>query len=704
MMNFVTYILGVALLVLMPSQAQGKIWSLNDVLDATCRVNAGSAYGSGTAINEKNGYHYILTNAHVVGSSKTVRVEFFRDGRKTLPIPGRVVFRRLSSGSVLDVAIIAVNSKYFGDQPPRIAVLGKRKEVAIDKYIKSAGCPSARWANSWEGFIVKESESKLIFYPPPIGGQSGSGLYIVANRNGVKQTVLKGIVTWRLGSGGRDRNTGFQKARGGAVLIDKLYDAIEGRSNASFETVPEHWATVNQIRIPVFAHKGAYAYGEDGTYYPLKYNKDGGYIIEGVPNGIKLLAIGVQCPDCGSRGHRRFRSQRPPSLLPIPPRDGLPENPSPNPDNPYDFLPDLDEEEIEPLPPINPPKTDEELNILKKKNAELKENLDNKTSEIASLVEKLSTLEQKYSNIKDCLISEKKILSDEISQLRIDIVNQQSRVQNLVLTLHATEKALTKVKDESNQSVSGLQDSIVALKEKNQTLQNQVEDIVDAHNEEKSIINKDFEEVKQEKVDITEQRNWLGWLSGGLGVGILGWLAKLYMSTNPLRRIENKLDPLQDKVQQAIEPIIGADIAATLRQKIENLEEKVISAVDKLAQQKAEKEIKVQEKESNVVEQKIKDLEEKIVSVVDKLVQQKTEPPTVIVQQVPQLHGTQPPFFDVEEYEIDSGQELEVGVLSDRDKEADVVEELKRINTNMQNVVENLSKTRRQQRPKKKNY
>ena len=55
-MNFVTYILGVALLVLMPSQAQGKIWSLNDILDATCRVNAGSAYGSGTAINQKNGY------------------------------------------------------------------------------------------------------------------------------------------------------------------------------------------------------------------------------------------------------------------------------------------------------------------------------------------------------------------------------------------------------------------------------------------------------------------------------------------------------------------------------------------------------------------------------------------------------------------------------------------------------------------------
>ena len=731
-MNFITKILGIALLMLIPTQAEGKIWSLNEVLDATCRVNAGSAYGSGTAINKKNGYYYILTNAHVVGSSQSARVEFFKNGRKTLPIPGKVVFRRLSSKSVLDVAIIAVDAKYFGNHPPRIAVLGNRKEVAVGNYVQSAGCPSARWANSWEGFIVQQEGGRLIFYPPPIGGQSGSGLYIVANRNGVKQTVLKGVVTWRLGSGGRNNNTGFESARGGAVLIDRLYDAIEGKGNASFEEIPANWTPVSEVKIPVFAHKGTYVYADNGVYYPIKYYEDGSYTIVGVPRGTKVLAIGIQCPGCGPR-YNSPGSQRPPRddrhLLPIPPRD----DPGPAPDSgrgPYDFLPDLDEEEIEPAPPIEPPKNDEELEELRKQNTDLKTELSEQNKKIAGLVEKLNAVEEEYTSVKDAMIAEKQVLSDEISQLRIDIVNQQTQVQNLVLTLDETEKVLSKalsdknemieekdgvidekdkvIEDKSNElksqqdSVNALNEAIEQLLNKNQEL----EFVVEEQNEEAKEKDTLIENAKQKIQETSEQRNWFGWLSGGLGIGILGWFAKWYISTNPLRRIEDKLDPLQDKVQQAIEPIIGADTAATLRQRIEDMEQRLIDTVDKLTIEKIEEPAvtispEPVEKTPDVVDKlegKLKSLEDIFINAVDKLVAHKTESPTVVVHQVPQVETQE---ID-EDYEIDAGPEPEIGVLSTRDREDDVVEELKQVNRTMQQVVDNLAKSRKQHRPKKK--
>ncbi len=230
---------------------QAKVLTLNEILESTCRVKAGSAYGSGTCFKHEGGKYYILTNAHVVGNNRTVSLEFFKNGHKTLPISATVVFKKLIQRSDVDLAIVAVDGKYFGNYPPRVAKVAARDAKAEGNYMLSAGCPSARWASAWEGTIKNETGGRIIFYPPPIGGQSGSGLYIVNNG----QTLLKGVVTWRIGNSGRDGRTGYERAQGAAVNIDRLYDVIAGR--VEYNRIPDNNQTVKYVKTPIKNNIGA---------------------------------------------------------------------------------------------------------------------------------------------------------------------------------------------------------------------------------------------------------------------------------------------------------------------------------------------------------------------------------------------------------------------------------------------------------------
>lgn len=67
--------------------------ALRDVSEASCRVTAGSASGSGTSVYVDETYLYVITNAHVVGNSRTATVEFWKYGQKTLPIRGNIIWR-----------------------------------------------------------------------------------------------------------------------------------------------------------------------------------------------------------------------------------------------------------------------------------------------------------------------------------------------------------------------------------------------------------------------------------------------------------------------------------------------------------------------------------------------------------------------------------------------------------------------------------
>ena len=245
MLKQLTLCLSMALCFAAPAKAEK--WTLNQILETTCRVQAGDAYGSGSCIKYEDGKYWILSNAHVVGRNKTVYVEFFRNGRKTLPIPAKVEWKRLEDKTEIDFALLSVSENYFGKYPPRVATMAPTGAVAVGGYMVSAGCPGARWPSAWEGFLINSQEGRLLFYPPPLGGQSGSGLYIICKEKDEYQTYLKGVVTWRIEGGVETTSRGYENAHGGAASVDRLVDAIEGRTGNFY--VPDTFQPVALPRI-----------------------------------------------------------------------------------------------------------------------------------------------------------------------------------------------------------------------------------------------------------------------------------------------------------------------------------------------------------------------------------------------------------------------------------------------------------------------
>ena len=172
--------------------------SLNEVMEGVCRINSGGGWGTGTCIAEDENDYYILTNAHVVGRARTVNVEFFKWGYKTKPIPARVTWRRLQGS--LDAAIIRVNKSHFGNYGPRVIPLAPEgSRITSNDYIMAAGCPSARWVQGWEGRVIQNQNSRVIFGPRPIGGQSGTGIMVlIPDNDGEYHTRVGILLTWSI--------------------------------------------------------------------------------------------------------------------------------------------------------------------------------------------------------------------------------------------------------------------------------------------------------------------------------------------------------------------------------------------------------------------------------------------------------------------------------------------------------------------------
>jgi hypothetical protein len=63
---------------------------ISECINGPRRISAGNTRGTGCAFEQSHGYVYVLTNAHVVGSSSTVWCEFWRNGHVSVPIAGRV--------------------------------------------------------------------------------------------------------------------------------------------------------------------------------------------------------------------------------------------------------------------------------------------------------------------------------------------------------------------------------------------------------------------------------------------------------------------------------------------------------------------------------------------------------------------------------------------------------------------------------------
>ena len=134
-------------LILSSQPASAQALTIDQALDAVCRVNTNEARGSGTVFQEDEVNYYVLTNGHVIGRAKRGHLEFFQDGYKSAMIPFKTEYVAYEEGTALDLAIVSVKKKYFGRYPPRVIPLApKGTKIGANDLVMAGGCPSAQWA------------------------------------------------------------------------------------------------------------------------------------------------------------------------------------------------------------------------------------------------------------------------------------------------------------------------------------------------------------------------------------------------------------------------------------------------------------------------------------------------------------------------------------------------------------------------------
>ena len=506
-------ILSASLFFFLYSPASAKFLTLNEIGEASCRVNADDSRGSGTSIAHDKQFVYVLTNAHVVGNSQRATCEFFRYGRKTSPLAGEVIWRAYSEDRVLDFAVIRIPKSLFGSMPPRIVPLAPANHVVNkDDYIASAGCPQGRWLQLWEGHALSTgSQSRVLFTPPPLGGQSGSGVYTIIKGN----THLAAVLTWRVDSD-----------KGGAIHISNFWRAIKGEVNENkFDKIPSSWKfaqdgsspKAKKIESKLVRKRAYYALGSNGYYY-LQTFKDGiqwkSVVIPSEHENVKVVQwnvlLDVECPFgiC------------PPFIPPRNPRDPPPSpDPDftiPNPGDNPDGAPGGDGEGQNPFGKVPPNYTpDESTSKIK--------DLENRIAELEKeRVELEGTIKELNNSIKSKLA--------EIESLKQDSEGNRGRIQRLEQEISGHLSSLDVLNGNLSQKNKELEGSLLIIKNLKSDAEAGIE-------------------------EVTVQRNRFGWLSGGLG-GVLLWIFSLYWKLRGKEKVKDVVEDLvDDNEEDGVAPI-----------------------------------------------------------------------------------------------------------------------------------------------------
>ena len=496
------------------STAYGKFLSLNEIGEAACRVRVSSSAGSGTSIAADDEHVYVLTNAHVVGSSRQATCEFFRYGRKTQRLPGSIIWKSHSSRSVRDFAIIRIKKSLFGAFPPRIVELAPVDHVVKqDDYIASAGCPQARWLQLWEGHALSEaSNNRVLFTPPPLGGQSGSGVFTVIDGD----TYLCAILTWRI-----------ENSKGGAIHIGNFLRALKGEASHNDDIeIPESWQYAAQpIQQPSTTKSAYYALGSNGMYYLQNFNSVGWEQSVTLPaghEGTKIVKwnviLKVQCP--GGRC--------PPFISPpnnqLPPNNNPPENgplPPNGEGNPYGVL---------------PPNFGEKVPDKNKVIDEYKITIDALKKEIEGLVQQVTNLNvsltEKTSTV-DALVQEKEALNATLSEKEEGL-----KSLNTALNLLKSDNNF------GNERIQSLNKRIGVLNENVHVQLDTVKNLKGELDEKGRTINGlsiERNTFENQSTEVKKQRNILGWLLGG-STGGLAWILTFYWKLRGKTRARDMIE------------------------------------------------------------------------------------------------------------------------------------------------------------------
>lgn len=207
--------------------------SLADVHAASCRVRVSNARGTGifNGYNAKTGKAYISTNDHVTSANRSCILDFWTNF-KMESVQGVVVYKSRNDNAGRDFSIIEVDADALKKiDPPFVPMKAIDASALAGRSFLSSGCPDGRFDQGWRGTIERVEGGMAIFSPPPVPGQSGSGICVV--ENGRVYDVAK--LTYLLGAKGLD------ESKGGALPLYNLVQSLGGTRTSiekEFEVVP----------------------------------------------------------------------------------------------------------------------------------------------------------------------------------------------------------------------------------------------------------------------------------------------------------------------------------------------------------------------------------------------------------------------------------------------------------------------------------
>ena len=442
-----------------------KPLTMDEALDAVCRVSTNSARGSGTVFAEDEEKYYVLTNGHVVGKSSRGHLEFFQEGYKSAMIPFKTEYSTYEEGTALDLAVLSVKKKYFGRYPPRVIPLApKGTVIKPNDLIMGGGCPSAQWACYWKSRVRSNTGAVISFNAAPIGGQSGSGvLILVKDDKGELHSRIGILLAWRVGDGAWSDDG--PDDYGAGLSLKQIYEIMDGNGrgypietsyNLGYENekikkntksaeerlnaICPHCKTKIKDNV-VIPHNGRLRRTDDGHFMfcpKLKFPDGGVADTAQYYGGIK---VGELYEDNGIFPWCPWNHPRPPQ--PQPPNPGGPNPGGPNPPdggggfNPWPGRPDPG-----PNPPVDPPVDfEKERQEYLDKISQLQEKLTNLESlsetlkaELSGVSGNLSSANNEISGLKDLLGAvegQKQSLNSRIEQLLVFVKDKDQIINQL---------------------------------------------------------------------------------------------------------------------------------------------------------------------------------------------------------------------------------------------------------------------------------
>lgn len=178
---------------LTPTQIQDR---LTRIVESTVRVSVSGGTGTGTVFNEDENFYYILTNAHVVGNSRTVGLEFTKNHFASPRYVGEVEKRSLLSGQAFDVAVVKIAKSTLPAhiKLPVMEIAGpndKPRQILL----VTCGCQAGEMPSVQLTATTKQDDKVIYYLPTSRPGRSGSSLVDIEGNK------IYGLVAWMTGQG-----------------------------------------------------------------------------------------------------------------------------------------------------------------------------------------------------------------------------------------------------------------------------------------------------------------------------------------------------------------------------------------------------------------------------------------------------------------------------------------------------------------------